>query len=77
LSDHAGGKVHFISTWRKTAVKVSTCRENARKQAATEKFRMGTRGKMNEGKTQREMDGCSKTEHEKPWTDRRGYTWRR
>jgi hypothetical protein len=30
----------------------------------------GTRRK---GKTQREMDRWSKTEHDKPWTDRRGY----
>jgi hypothetical protein len=26
-----------------------------------------------EGKTQREMDRWSKTEHDKPWTDGRGY----
>jgi hypothetical protein len=25
------------------------------------------------GKTQREMDTRSKTKHDKPWTDRRGY----
>jgi hypothetical protein len=36
-------------------------------------FRMGTTGKAKKGKTQREMDGWSKTEHVKPWTDRRGY----
>jgi hypothetical protein len=35
---------------------------------ATENFRMGTRGK-----TQRKMDRWSKTEHDKPWTDRREY----
>jgi hypothetical protein len=27
----------------------------------------------NAKKTQREMDKWSKTEHDKPWTDRRGY----
>jgi hypothetical protein len=42
---------------------------------ATENFRMGTRGNAKKGKTQREMDRWSKTEHDKPWTDRRGY-WR-
>jgi hypothetical protein len=36
-------------------------------------FRMGTRGKAKKGKTQREMDRWSKTEHDKPWTDRIGY----
>jgi hypothetical protein len=36
-------------------------------------LRMGTRGNAKKGKTQREMDRCSKTEHDKPWTDRRGY----
>jgi hypothetical protein len=49
--------------------------ENARKQTATENFRMGTRRNAKKGKTQREIDKCSKTEHDKPWTDRRGY-WR-
>jgi hypothetical protein len=37
------------------------------------KFRMRTRGNAKKGMTQREMDKWSKTEHEKPWTDRRGY----
>jgi hypothetical protein len=46
---------------------------HARKQTATENFRMGTRGNAKKGKTQRETDKLSKTEHEKPWTDRRGY----
>jgi hypothetical protein len=50
-----------------------TCKENARKQTAMENFRMGTRGNLKKGKTQREMDRWSKTEHDKPWTDRRGY----
>jgi hypothetical protein len=53
-----------------------TCKENARKQTATENFRMGTRGNAKKGKTQREMDRWSKTEHDKPWTDRRGYSTR-
>jgi hypothetical protein len=44
-----------------------------RKQTATENFRMGTRGNAKKGKTQREMDRWSKTEHDKQWTDRRGY----
>jgi hypothetical protein len=35
---------------------VWTCKENARKQTATKKFRMGTRGNAKKGKTQREMD---------------------
>jgi hypothetical protein len=52
---------------------VWTCKENARKQTATENFKMGTRGNMKKGKTQRKMDRRSKTEHGKPWTDRRGY----
>jgi hypothetical protein len=30
-------------------------------------------GKRRRGKTQREMDRWNKTEHDKPWTDRRGY----
>jgi hypothetical protein len=33
-------------------------------------FRMGTRGNA-KWKIQREMDRWSKTEHDKPWTDRR------
>jgi hypothetical protein len=33
----------------------------------------GTRGNAKKGKTQREMDRWSKTEHDKTWTDRRGY----
>jgi hypothetical protein len=44
-----------------------------RKQTATEQFRMGARGNAKKGKTQREMDRWSKTEHDKPWTERRGY----
>jgi hypothetical protein len=40
---------------------------------ATENFRMGIRGNAKKGKTQREMDRWSKTEHDKPWTARRGY----
>jgi hypothetical protein len=43
----------------------------SRKQTATENFRMGNRGNAKKGKTQREMDRWSKTEHDKPWTDRR------
>jgi hypothetical protein len=39
----------------------------------TENFRMRTRGNAKKGKTQIEMDRWSKTEHDKPWTDRRGY----
>jgi hypothetical protein len=39
---------------------------------ATENFRMGTGGNAKKGKTQREIDRWSKTEHDKPWTDRRG-----
>jgi hypothetical protein len=30
-------------------------------------------GKAKKGKTQREMDRWSKTVHDKPWTERRGY----
>jgi hypothetical protein len=44
-----------------------------RKQTATENFRMGTTGNAKKGKTQREMDRWSNTEHYKPWTERRGY----
>jgi hypothetical protein len=36
-------------------------------------LRMGTRGNTKKGKTQRQMDRWSKTEHDKPWTDGRGY----
>jgi hypothetical protein len=46
--------------------------KRVRKQPAAENFRMGTRGNAKR-KTQREMDTWSKTEHDKPWTDRRGY----
>jgi hypothetical protein len=35
---------------------VWTCKEKARKQTATENFRMGTRGNTKKGKIQREMD---------------------
>jgi hypothetical protein len=52
---------------------LSPCKENARKQIASVNFRMGTRGNAKKGKTQREMDRWSKTEHGKPWTDRRRY----
>jgi hypothetical protein len=38
-----------------------------------ENFRMGTRWNAKKRKTQRELDSWSKTEHDKPWTDRRGY----
>jgi hypothetical protein len=50
-----------------------TCKQNARKQTVMENFRMGTRGNVKKGKAQREMDRWSKTEHDKPWTDRIGY----
>jgi hypothetical protein len=50
------------------ATLVWTCKETA-----TKNFIMGTRGKAKKGKTQREMDGWSKTERDKPWTERRGY----
>jgi hypothetical protein len=49
------------------------CKENARKRTASENFKMGTTGTAKKGKTQREMDRWSKTEHDKPWTGRRGY----
>jgi hypothetical protein len=52
---------------------VLTCKENARKQTTTENFRVGTSGKAKKGKIQREMDGWSKTERDKPWTDRSGH----
>jgi hypothetical protein len=52
---------------------VWTYKENARKQTATECLRMGTRENAKKGKTQIEMDRWSKTEHDKPWTERRGY----
>jgi hypothetical protein len=52
---------------------VWTCKENARKQIATENFGMGTTGNAKKGKIQGEIDRWSKTEHDKPWTDRRGY----
>jgi hypothetical protein len=42
---------------------VRTCKENARKQTATESLRMGTRGNAKKGKTQREMDRWSKTNY--------------
>jgi hypothetical protein len=51
---------------------VWTYKENARKHTAMENFIMGTRGNA-KGKTQRAMDRWSKTEHNKPWTDRREY----
>jgi hypothetical protein len=49
------------------------CKENARKQTAIENFRMEIRGNAKKGKTQREMDSWSKTEYDKPWTERIGY----
>jgi hypothetical protein len=54
------------------AMMVWTCKENARKETATENVRMETRGKVKKGKTQREMDRWINTEHDKPWNDRRG-----
>jgi hypothetical protein len=35
---------------------------------STEHFIMGIRRNAKKGKTQREMDRRSKTEHDKPWT---------
>jgi hypothetical protein len=64
---------NILEVTRKTATMVWTCKDNARKQTATESLRMGTRGNTKKEKTQREMDRWSKTEHDKPWTDRRGY----
>jgi hypothetical protein len=55
------------------ATMVRTSKENARKQTATENFRIGTRGNAKKGKTQRKMDRWSKTEHDKQWTNGRGY----
>jgi hypothetical protein len=52
---------------------VLTCKENARKKIATENVKLETEGNAKKGKTQREMDRWSKMEHDKPWTDRRGY----
>jgi hypothetical protein len=37
-----------------------------------ENFRIGARGNVKKGKTQRKMDRWRKTEHGKPWTDRKG-----
>jgi hypothetical protein len=37
--------------------------KNARKQTATENFRMRTRGNAKKGKTHREMDRWNKTNH--------------
>jgi hypothetical protein len=48
-------------------------KENARKQTATENFRIRTRGNAKKEKTQREMGRWSKMEYDKPWTERRGY----
>jgi hypothetical protein len=42
---------------------VWTCKENARKQTATENFGMGTRGNAKKRKTQREIDRWNKTNH--------------
>jgi hypothetical protein len=52
---------------------VWACKKNIREQTVTENCRMGTRGNAKKGKAQREMDRWSKTEHDKPWTERRGY----
>jgi Zn-dependent M16 (insulinase) family peptidase len=65
------GKNILEVTEEKTAMMVWTCKKNARKQTATENFRMGTRGNAKKGKTQREMNRWSKTDHDKAWTDRR------
>jgi hypothetical protein len=44
------------------AMMVWTCKENARKQTATENFRMGTRGNAKKGKTQRRwIDGVRRS----------------
>jgi hypothetical protein len=40
---------------------VRTCKENARKQTATKKFRMGTRRNTKKGKTQREINGVRRS----------------
>jgi hypothetical protein len=40
---------------------VWTCKENVRKQTATEHSGMGTRGNVKNGKTQKQMDRWSKT----------------
>jgi hypothetical protein len=44
------GGEYFISNWRKTATMVWTCKENARKQTATDNFRIGTRGNAKKGR---------------------------
>jgi hypothetical protein len=51
----------FRSNWRKMATMVWMCKDNTRKKAATENFRMETRGKAKKGKTQREMDGLRRS----------------
>jgi cysteinyl-tRNA synthetase len=40
---------------------VWTWKENARKQTATENFRMGTRGNAKKGKTHRQTDGVRRS----------------
>jgi hypothetical protein len=45
--------------------------ENSKKQIATEKCRMGTRGNKKEGKTQRKMNGWRKLAFDSPWIDKR------
>jgi hypothetical protein len=44
---------NILEVTRKMATMVWTCKENARKQTATENFRMGTGGNAKKGKTQR------------------------
>jgi N6-adenosine-specific RNA methylase IME4 len=48
---------------KKNAYDGWTCKVNAWKQTSTENFRMGTRGNAKKGKTQREVDRWSKTNH--------------
>jgi hypothetical protein len=53
------------------------CKENARKWTSTENFRMGTRGNAKKGKTQREMERWSMTNHGLTEEDTRdGARWR-
>jgi N6-adenosine-specific RNA methylase IME4 len=50
------GYLKCLSNGRKTANMVWTYKENARYQTATEHFRIGTRGNVKKGKTQRKME---------------------
>jgi hypothetical protein len=52
--------------WRRSAGKSK--KEKVRNVTIREIMKVGKKGK-----TQREMDRWNKTEHDKPWTDRRGY----